>query len=201
MFRHLDPKTSAERLVAYSRLTHPSEPEWVDTARPKTVQSARDITEKREQEVAEFDMQCAKKVFEDVGDLHVDMRTAILNYLDDNVPVPMMKQIPSISTTKLLQSLTTAVQGEDREDEEMQREVTQDGIFAMVFSSSGKVKANKGKGRGELAGLVVRAITTADTARNDKQDNSWTDGVNMEESELQQSRRNCRQRMGRRHEQ
>ena len=55
---------------------------------------------------------------------------AILNYLDDNVPVPMMKQIPSISTTKLLQSLTTAVQGEDREDEEMQREVTQDGIFA-----------------------------------------------------------------------
>ena len=76
MFRHLDPKTSAERLVAYSRLTHPASQSGWTPQRPKTVQSARDITEKREQEVAEFDMQCAKKVFEDVGDLHVDMRTS-----------------------------------------------------------------------------------------------------------------------------
>ena len=103
--------------------------------------------------MAELEMKCAKKVDEDAKILalksimpdtlfgeagvfrgrsfnsHADLRTAIINHLDDKVLVSMMKQGPPTSTTNVVQTLS---KGEQGEDEEMNNEVTQDEIFAMV---------------------------------------------------------------------
>ena len=62
----------------------------------------------------------------------VDLRTAIINYLDDNVPVSTTNQSPSISTTNMVQSLTAGEPEEQGEDEVVRNEVARDEIFAMV---------------------------------------------------------------------
>ena len=61
-----------------------------------------------------------------------DLCTALINDLDDKVPVSMMKQGPPTSTTNMAQSLGTRDQGEQGEDEDMKNEVAQDEIFAMA---------------------------------------------------------------------
>ena len=63
---------------------------------------------------------------------YVDLRTAIMNYLDDKVPVSMMKQGPPTPTMNMVQTFRARDQGEQGEDEEMKNEVTQDKMFAMV---------------------------------------------------------------------
>ena len=68
----------------------------------------------------------AKKLFGEAGVLH--LRTASISHLDDKVPVSMMKQCSSSSTTNLAQSLTT---GEQKKIEEVTNDVTPDEIFAM----------------------------------------------------------------------
>ena len=73
-----------------------------------------------------------------------DLRTAVVGYLDDKVPVPMMKQGPPISTTNMVQTLSTGNQGEQGEDEVVKNEITQDEIFAMVQ----QFRKGKGKGKG-----------------------------------------------------
>ena len=135
MVRHFDPRTGADRSVQYSRVTHPVSQSGLTSARLKTVQSVRNSMQTWEQEVAEFEMKCVKKVDEDSKVLaleslmsetlfggasynaNVDLRTAIINYLDDNVPVSTMKQGQSISTANMVQSLITGDQGEQGEDE------------------------------------------------------------------------------------
>ena len=91
------------------------------------------------QEVAEFEMKYTKKVDEDAKisalksimpetyfgeagvfrgrsfNFYADLRTAFINSLDDRVPVSMMKG-PPISTTNMVQTLSTGDQGEQRED-------------------------------------------------------------------------------------
>ena len=52
--------------------------------------------------------------------------------LDDKVPVSMMKQSSSISSTNMVQSLTTVEQGAHGEDEEVKNEVAQDKAFTMI---------------------------------------------------------------------
>ena len=66
----------------------------------------------------------AKKLFGEAGVLH--LRTASISHLDDKVPVSMMKQCSSHSTTNLAQSLTTG-----EKIEEVTNDVTPDEIFAM----------------------------------------------------------------------
>ena len=56
----------------------------------------------------------------------------IINSLDDKVPVSMMKQSSSISSTNMVQSLTTVEQGAHGEDEEVKKEVAQDKAFTMI---------------------------------------------------------------------
>ena len=84
-----------------------------------------------EQGVAEIEMEKAKKVDEDAKilalksimpatffgeagvfrgrsfNLHADLRTAIINCLDDKVPVSVMRQGPPTSTTNMVQTLST----------------------------------------------------------------------------------------------
>ena len=105
--------------------------------------------------------------------LYVDLRPAIINYLDDKVPVSMMKQGPSISTANTVQSLTTGDQGED---EEMKNEVTQDEIFAVVQQSSKGKGKGKGKGKKGACWNCGESDHCSRDCPNDKQDNSWTDG-------------------------
>ena len=64
--------------------------------------------------------------------LFVDLRTAIINYLDDNVPVSMTNQSPSIPTTNMVQSFTAGEPEEQGDDEVVRSEVARDEIFAMV---------------------------------------------------------------------
>ena len=93
--------------------------------------------------------------------LYTDLRTAIIHYLDDKVPVSVMKQGPPRSTTNMVQTLSTEDQGERGEDAEMPKNE----IFAMP-SSTGRVKAKaRAKERRENAGTVVKVIITAETAR------------------------------------
>ena len=78
---------------------------------------------------------------------YADLHTAVINYLDDKVPVSMVKQGPPISTTNMVQTLSTGQGGDD----EMKHEVTKDEIFAMVQQfGKGKVK---GKGKGRMKGV------------------------------------------------
>ena len=103
-------------------------------------------------------------------------RTAIINSLNDKVPVSMMKQGPPISTTNMVQTLNTGDQGEQREDEEMKNEVTQDEILAMVQ----QFRKGKGKGKGKGKKGVCWSCGESDhysrDCPNDKQDSSCTDG-------------------------
>ena len=66
--------------------------------------------------------------------LYVDLRTIIVEYLDDEVPVSMMKQGSSISTTNMVKTSGTVDQGEEGEDEGMKND------SPWSSSSSGKVK-------------------------------------------------------------
>ena len=62
--------------------------------------------------------------------------------------------------------MTTGDQGEQGEDEEVKHEVTQDEIFAVVQQfRKDKGKKTRAKERRKHAGIVVKAITTAETAR------------------------------------
>ena len=60
MVSHFDPRTGADRSVAYARVTH-----LVTSSRLRTLQSAGNIMQTWEQEVAKFEMKYAKKVDED----------------------------------------------------------------------------------------------------------------------------------------
>ena len=192
MVSHFDPRTGADRSVADARLTRPVSQSGLTSSGPKTLQSARISMQTWEQEVAEFEMKCAKKVDEDAKilalkgimpetlfgetgvfrgrlfNIYADLRTVIINKLGDKVPVSMMKQGPPISTTNMVQTLSTGDQGEEGEDEEMKNEVTQDEIFAMIQ------QFRKGKGRGKK-GVCWNCGESDHHCRecpNDKQDNS-----------------------------
>ena len=52
----------------------------------------------------------------------MDLRTDIINYLDDKASVTLIKQEPSIARTNMMQTLSTGDQGEQGEDEEMKNE-------------------------------------------------------------------------------
>ena len=117
MVSHFDPRTGAVRSVAYARVTHPVSQSRLASSRPKTPHSARNIMQTREQEVAQFERKCAKNVDEDAKILalksimpdalfgeagvirgrsfnfYADLRTITINYLDDKVPVSMVKQV------------------------------------------------------------------------------------------------------------
>ena len=106
------------------------------SSRPKTMQRTRNIMQTREQEVAAFEMKYAKKVDEDAkiwalkslmpetlfGEASIvgrksfnfcaDLCAAIITYMDDKVPVSMMKQGPPMSTTNMIQTLSAGDQGE-----------------------------------------------------------------------------------------
>ena len=62
---HFDPRTGADRSVAYSRVTHPVSPSGITPTRPKTLQASRTTMQAWEQEVAEFEIKYAKRVDED----------------------------------------------------------------------------------------------------------------------------------------
>ena len=101
--------------------------------------------------------------------LHADLRTAIIDYADVQVPVSMMKQGPPLSSIDMVQTLSTGDQGEQGE-----YEVTQDDIFAKVQQyRKGK---GKGKGKGKKGACWNCGDHHSRDCLNDKQDNSWTDG-------------------------
>ena len=56
---------SQDRSVAYARVTHPVSQSGLTSAKPKTLQIARNTTQMWEQEVAEFEEKYTKKVVED----------------------------------------------------------------------------------------------------------------------------------------
>ena len=120
--------------------------------------------------------------------MYTDLRAAVINYLDDKVPVPMVKQGPSISTTKMVQALRT---GDQREDEETKNEVTPDENFAMI------PQFKKGKGKGKGKGKKG----TCWNCPHDKQDNSWTDGGIWKNQKGGKASKRCKPRMGRKQEQ
>ena len=96
------------------------------SARPKTLQSVRNTMQTWEQGVAQLEMTYSKKVlmkmrrswyksimretlFGEAGvfrgisfKLYVDLRTSVIEYLDDKVPVSMKKQGPSLSTANMV---------------------------------------------------------------------------------------------------
>ena len=145
MVSHFDPRTGADRSVAYARVTHPVSQSGLTSSRPKTLQSARNVMQTWEQEVA------LKSIMPLFGEgvfrrrsfnLFAVLRTAIINHLDDQMSVSMMKQGPPISTTNMIQTLSREEQGED---EEMKKEVTQEETFATVQ----QFRKGKGKGKGK----------------------------------------------------
>ena len=73
-----------------------------------------------------------------------DFRRAVLGFLDDKVPVSIMKQGPPMTTTNMVQTMRSRDEGEQGEDEEMKNEVTQDEIWS------------------KYAGTVVKVITTTE---------------------------------------
>ena len=165
MVRHFDPRTGADRSVAHARVPFPVRQSGVTSPRPKTLRSARNIMQTWEPGAAE--LKCAKKVdvdammlalksimpetsFREAGvckrrsfNFCADLRTAVLGFLDDKVPVSIMKQGPPMSTTNMVQTMRSRDEGEQGEDEEMKNEVTQDEIWS------------------KYAGTVVKVITTA----------------------------------------
>ena len=136
-----------------------------------------------EQEVAEIEIKYAKRVDEDEKILalksimpetlfgeagvfrgrsfstYAELRTSIIRYLDDKVPVSMMTKSSSSSvTTSFVQNLIE----EERENEgEDKDSITQEELFAMVQL----FRKGKGKGKGQSAGTVAIVITTAEIAR------------------------------------
>ena len=164
MVSHFDPRTGADRSVAHARATHPVCQSGLTSARPKKLHSARNTCRCGNKSMKEFEIQHAKKVdgvakimalksirpetlLGQTGvfrgrsfNLFMDLRTAIINCLDDKVPVSMMKKGPSVSTTNMVQTLST---GEQRTDEETKNQITQDEIFAM----DQQYRKGKGKGR------------------------------------------------------
>ena len=140
IFRHFDPRTGADRSVAYSRVTRPVSPSGITPTRPKTLQASRTTMHAWEQEVAEFEIKYAERVDEDAKILalqsiipetlfgeagvfrgrsfstYAELRTAIIRYLDDKVPVSMITKSSSASaTTSLVQNL---IEGERETEEE-----------------------------------------------------------------------------------
>ena len=87
-----------------------------------------------------------------------DLCTAIIKYLNDKVPVSIMKQGPPISTTNMVQTLSTGDQGKMRSPKMR---------YSPRSSSTGKVKAKARakEERREHAGTVVKVITTTEIAR------------------------------------
>ena len=155
--------------------------------------TASSIMQTGEQEMAEFEMKFAEKVDEDAKilalksimsetqaysgeDLSTLMRTCA--QLSSTSWVTKCASVPPISTTNMVQTLSTGDQGEQGEDEEMKNEVTQDEIFAMVQQfRKGEVKG-KGKGKKEVCWNYAQEL-----------DRRWC----MEESKSQQGRQRCRQ--------
>ena len=114
-------------------------PSGLTSSRPKTLRNVRNIMQTWEQGVSEFETEYAKKVDEDARilalksimpdtlfgeagvfrgrsvNLYADLHTAVINYLDDKVPVSMLKQGPPISTTKMVQTSSRGDQGEHGE--------------------------------------------------------------------------------------
>ena len=171
MVSHIEPRTGADTSVADSRVTHSVSQSGLKPARLKTPHSARNIMQRCRQEVAEFEMKHAKKVDEDAkvlaltfvmletlfGEtgvfrgrsfyLYVDLRTAIINLLNDKMSVSMIKQSPSISMTNMLQNLSVGEQGQLGDYEEVQSEVTQDEIFSMAQQFRKCKGKDRSKGR------------------------------------------------------
>ena len=107
----------ADKSAAYSRVTHPVRQSGLTCTGPRILQKARNSMQTCEQEVAEFEMQHAKKVhevakfmalksitpetlFKKAGvfrgrpfNLYRSLRTAIINYLDDKVPTSIGSKV------------------------------------------------------------------------------------------------------------
>ena len=122
--------TGADRSVAYSRVTHLVSPSGMTPTRPKALQAARTTMQSWTQEVAEFEIKYAKKnakilalksimpetLFGEAGafrgrsfSTHAELRTVIIRYLDDKVPVSMMTKSSSLNVT------TSCVQNKENE--------------------------------------------------------------------------------------
>ena len=105
--------------------------------------------------------------------LHAELRTSIISYLDDTVPVSMMTKSSSSSVTpSFVQNL---IEGERENEEEDKDRIAQEELFAVVQQfrkGRGKGKS-KGKGKGVCWNCGVGDHNSRD-CRNDKQD-SWTE--------------------------
>ena len=148
MVSHFDPRKGADRSVACSRVTHPVSPSGLTPTRPKTLQASRTTLQAWEQEVAEFEIKYAKRVDEEAKILalksimpetlfgeagvfrgrsfstYAELRTSIIRYLDDKVPVSMMTKSSSSSvTTSFAQNL---IEGERENKEEDKDSITQE---------------------------------------------------------------------------
>ena len=171
-------------------------PSGITPTRPKTLQASRTTMQAWEQEVAEFEIKYAKRVDEDAKILalrsimpetlfgeagvfrgrslstNAELRTSIIRYLDDKVPVSMMTKSSSSSvTTSFVQNL---IEGERENKEEDKDSITQEELFAMVQQfRKGKGKGkSKGKGKGVCWNCGDGDHYSRDCP-NDKQD-SWT---------------------------
>ena len=183
MVSHFDPRTGADRSVAYSRVTHPVSPSGITPTKPKTLQSSRTTMQAWEQEVAEFEIKYAKRVDEDAKILapkstmpetlfveagvfrgrsfntYAELRTSIIRYLDDKVPVSPMTKSSSSSVTKSFV--------ESEKTKRKTKTASRKKNYLPWFSSSGMVRA-KARARAkakESAGTVAMVITTAEIAR------------------------------------
>ena len=166
MVSHFDPRTGAERSVAYSRVTHPVSPSGITPTRPKTLQASRTTMQAWEQEAAEFEIKHGKMVEEGAKILvlksimpetlfgeagvfrgrsfstYAELRTSIIRYLHDKVSM-MTKSSSSSVTTSFVQNL---IEGERENEEEDKDSITQEELFAMVQ------QFRKGKGKGKSKG-------------------------------------------------
>ena len=150
-----------------------------------------------EQEVAEFEIKYAERVDEDAKilplksimpdtlfgeagvfrgrsfSIHAELRTSIIRYLDDKVPVSMMtKSSLSSVTTSFVQNL---IEGKRENEEEDKDSITQEELLAMVQQfRKGKGKGkSKGKGKGVCWNCGDGDHYSRDCP-NDKED-SWTE--------------------------
>ena len=87
----------------------------------------------------------------------MDLRTDIINYLDDKSSDTLIKQEPSIARTNMMQTLSTGDQGEQGEDEEMKNEDLSPAVPERQMQICAQRKGD--------TGIATKTITTAQTVR------------------------------------
>ena len=166
-------------LRAKNRLAHPASASGLTPTRPSTPQNARSTMQAWELEVAEFEVKYVNRIDEDAKVLapktimldtlfgeagvfrsgsfstYADLRVSLVRYLDDKVPVSMMKP-GSPSTTNLAQNLNEKTQ-ESEEKDKSQDSVTQEALFAM------EVVINKRQARRQRKGIIYNIDDTSES--------------------------------------